>query len=213
MMKRFKGYLFVAAGLVILLALVHTLATPTSADKEKIQREAVFVAFSQAPTTTDGVVHRIGMSGALSFDVENVEKGVAEGGGVYAHFNQASAVPRTIIDSGQWFATKFVSFKRCGHELFCGSATPSGVYGRITAGILELRVNLISDVNGTETPATLRLICDIGAAGVDTGEPEGFTLAIDGTTFGTFVQLTPISGITHIGFLDRDLIRGNKKAR
>lgn len=213
MMKRLRGYLFLAAGLVILLALVHMLVTPTSADKGKIQREAAFVAFSQAPITTDGVVHRIGMSGALSFDVESVEKGVAEGGGVYNHFDQASPVPRTLIDSGQWFATEFVSFKRCGHELFCGSKTPSGVYGRITAGILELRVNLISDVNGTETPATLRLICDIGAAGVDTGEPEGFTLAIDGTAFGTFVPLTPISGISHIGFLDRDLIRGNKKAR
>lgn len=34
-MKRFRGYLFVAAGLAILLALVHTLATPASADKEK----------------------------------------------------------------------------------------------------------------------------------------------------------------------------------
>lgn len=168
------------------------------------------MSFSQAPTTTDGVVHRIGMSGAVSFDAE---KGVAEGGGTYARFNQASAVPRTIIDSGQWTPTEFVSFKRCGHELFCGSATPSGVYDRITAGILELRVNLISDVNGTETPATLRLICNIGAAGVDTGQAEGFTLAIDGTTFGTFTPLTPIVGITHIGFLDRDLIRGNKKAR
>jgi hypothetical protein len=47
--------------------------------------------------------------------------------------------------------------------------------------------------------ATLELICNIGAAGLSTGEEEGFILTIPGAPFGPFVPLMPAvpsSGLT-----------------
>lgn len=210
-MKNFGKAAIGAATLTLLLVLVATLVTQAQMNGENnegIQRIFTFVSFSQV-TTSDGVVHRIGMQGSGTF---NPGDGEAAGRGSYTHFNNAgTVVPKPILDSGTWKVTEFVNVAFCGQQLSCGSATPSGTYGRITAGILELRVNLISDVNGTVTPATLRLICNVGAAGISTGEEEGYTLDIDGTSFGTFTPVlvpaktgppTPL-GITHLGTLPK----------
>ncbi len=207
--RAFTGGAIGAPTLTLLLILVTALAAPRrmsgqhNQHNQGVHRVFVFVSFSQA-TTSDGVAHRIGMQGSGTF---NPADGEAAGGGSYSHFDNAAFVPKPLLDSGTWKVTRFVSVAFCGQQLFCGSATPSGTYGRITAGILELRVKLISDVNGTVTPATLRLICNIGAAGISTGEAEGYTL--DGTPFGTFTPVlvpaatgppTPL-GITHLGIL------------
>ncbi len=207
--RAFTGGAIGAPTLTLLLILVTALAAPRRMsgyekhDHQGVHRVFVFVSFSQA-TTSDGVAHRIGMQGSGTF---NPADGEAAGGGSYSHFDNAAFVPKPLLDSGTWKVTRFVSVAFCGQQVFCGSATPSGTYGRITAGILELRVKLISDVNGTVTPATLRLICNIGAAGISTGEAEGYTL--DGTPFGTFTPVlvpaatgppTPL-GITHLGIL------------
>lgn len=196
-----------AAALTFLLILVTTLGRPArmnGQNNEGVHRVFAFVSFSQV-TTSDGVAHRIGMQGSGTF---NPGDGEARGRGNYVHFNNAaSVVPKPILDSGTWKVTQFVSVAFCGQQLSCGS--PSGTYARITAGILELRVDLISDVDGTVTPATLRLVCNVGAAGISTGEAEGYTLDIDGTTFGRFTPVlipaasgssTPL-GITHLGTL------------
>jgi hypothetical protein len=188
----------IGAVVTVLLILVITLATPGRVNARGMHREFRFVSFSQV--TSDGVVHRIAMSGSGTFNPGDSE---AAGRGNYVHFNNtASGVPKPILDSGTWKVTQFVSVAFCGQQLSCGSATPSGTYGRITPGILELRVELISDVDSTVTPATLRLICNVGAAGIDTGQPEGYTLDIDGTSFGRFTPVlvsgTPL-GITHLG--------------
>ena len=198
-----------AAALTFLLILVTTLGRPARMNgqsNEGVHRVFIFVSFSEV-TTSDGVAHRFGMQGSGTF---NSEDGEARGRGSYSRFNNAAAgVPKPILDSGTWKVTQFVRVDFCGQQLFCGSATPSGTYGRITAGILELRVDLISDVDRTVTPATLRLICNVGAAGISTGEAEGYTLDIDGTTFGRFTPVlvpaasgppTPL-GITHLGTL------------
>jgi hypothetical protein len=44
--------------------------------------------------------------------------------------------------------------------------------------------------------ATLELICNVGPAGLATGEEEGWVL--EGTPYGTFTPLSPIIGITHL---------------
>lgn len=58
---------------------------------------------------------------------------------------------------------------------------------------------MLADLDGVGSGLTLRLICNVGAAGAagSTGQKEGFKLF--GTSFGDFLPLSPsIIGITHI---------------
>ncbi len=117
-------------------------------------------------------------------------------------FNQAAAgVPKPILLSGTWKATTFVSYTNTN-----AAGVPFGSYGHIQAGILVLLVDLHLDSGTVISGATLRLICNIGAAGVSTGEAEGYKLTIPGTLFGEFTPVlvpnaaggtTPF-GITHL---------------
>ncbi len=45
-------------------------------------------------------------------------------------------------------------------------------------------------------PATLRVVCSIGAAGFDAGELEGITLTIPGGPFGPFRPILLAPGAT-----------------
>jgi hypothetical protein len=119
------------------------------------------------------------------------ERGEVQGGGNYVRDNAAIPVPRPVFDFGTWVPTDIVSF----------DPVPDGTFGRITAGILVLRIRLFSDVDESVSTATLRLICNIGDAGITTAEPEGFVLNIDGTPVGDFRPLSPVVGLTHIGLL------------
>jgi hypothetical protein len=53
---------------------------------------------------------------------------------------------------------------------------------------------------GSVLEAKMRIVCDIGAAGLNTGEEEGFVLDIPGTAFtaggmfGPFEPFTPVPG-------------------
>src|SRR5262249_22699028 len=145
-----------------------------------------FVAFSQAPAAEDGTIPRVAMTGSGRF---TPDRGEVQGGGTYVRDDAAEAVPRTVLDFGTWLATEIVSF----------DLVPDGTFGRITAGILVLRIRMFSDVDGSVSTATLRLICNIGDAGITTGETEGFVLNIDGASFGEFKPLSPVVGITHLG--------------
>ncbi len=205
-----KGQLKKVAGgftaMVLFLFLVNALAINASAQDDKVHRVFFLVAISQAPSA-DGITHRIAFEGAGAFDTKKHE---VEGGGSYIHWdNNTAGTNVTIIDSGTWVPTEFLSFTLTGS----GGPNGNGTAGPITSGILEMHVNLISDVDQSVTSATFRLICNIGFANVSTGEVEGFRLTINGASFGTFVPLTPTVGITHIGILPRDIVRGNKKAR
>ncbi len=128
------------------------------------------------------------MQGAGTF---TPERGEVQGRGSYSRNNAADPVPRPALDFGTWQATEIVSF----------DLVPDGTYGRITAGILVLRIRLFSDVEGSVSTGTFALTCNIGDAGITTGEPEGFRLTIDDTPFGPFRPLTPPSGVSHIGVL------------
>jgi len=108
----------------------------------------------------------------------------AEGGGTYDHFDNASAVPKTILGAGGWKAGRLLSFSLVG------------TYGVLAAGILEMEVKLLQEFpSRVVIPATLKVVCSIGAAGLDAGE-EGFTLTIPGVPFGPFEPFFVAPGFT-----------------
>ncbi len=166
-----------------LATFVDTLAVPSyAADDERV---FVFVANSKAKTV-GGVDHRAAFTGSGKF---NAGTSTVEGGGTYIHWNNApKGTPKPLLSFGTWKATKFMSYS---HQV--------GKYGTIRPSIVELQVDLIPQSGPKITGATLRLICNVGPAGLMTGEPEGYKLTIPGAPYGTFVPLDPISGITHIG--------------
>ncbi len=177
--------------LAVLLLLVNALAVPRLGSKGSQQanggvREFRFVSFSQAPRADDGSIPRMSMTGSGRF---SPDRGEVQAVGQYERNNAADPVPRPLLDFGTWQATDIVSF----------DLVPDGTYGRITPSILVLRIRLFSDVDGSVSTGTLRLICNVGDAGITTGEPEGFRLIIDDAPFGEFRPLDPIVGITHIG--------------
>ncbi len=163
---------------------IDALAKPSFAQGK--MRFFATVAFSTAGKV-EGVEHYLVIAGEGFFDPES---GQVEGGGNFAHQDNASTVtPKTLINVGRWRPTKILSY---GKQV--------GTYARIEASILELQVNLLPDLGPTRKieGATLRLICNIGAAGLTTGEPEGFVLTVPGAPVGPFRPLVPPLGLTHI---------------
>lgn len=158
-----------------------------------------FVSFSQAPAVGT-IVPRVGMTGSGTFDAAG---GEVEGRGTFTVFNNSSTVPipKPIILSGRWVARKFVSYTNTN-----SSGVPFGSYGHIQSGILVMGIDLRLDSGTVISGATLTIICNIGAAGADTGQPEGYKLTIPGTPFGEFTPVlvpnaaggsTPL-GISHL---------------
>jgi len=139
----------------------------------------VFVSFSHAPAGLGLTVPRIGMQGAGTFRPADRE---VNGGGSYVLNDAAIGVPSPAVASGRWTARRFVSYDTVG----------LGSYGTIQPGILTIT----ADVEGIGEDLILGLICNVGAAGLMTGKPEGWELS--GTPYGKFVPLSPILGITHL---------------
>ena len=161
------------------------------ADSSNDHRVYDLVSMSQAPATSAGVLPRMGLRGCGTF---NAEAGWVKGGGSFDLFDQNSSTPKTIIVAGTWEPTEFVSYTTL--------RLPS--YGNIQPSVLEVLANL----DGIGSGLTLRLICNVGAAGAagSTGQPEGFDLF--GTSLGDFLPLTPIIGITHISIEGFSIDRG-----
>jgi len=174
------------AVLALLAVFAGVFATPAWAE----QRVFTFVAFSQAPTLADGTVPRVAMQGSGKFDAADAE---VQGGGNFVVFNQNASTPKPILLSGLWKATTFVSYTNTK-----AAGVQFGSYSHIQAGILVLLVDLHLDDGTVISGATLTLICNIGVAGVSTGQAEGYKLTIPGTAFGAFSPLSPVSGITHL---------------
>lgn len=136
-----------------------------------------FTAISRAGTI-GSVVHAVNMAGSGTIEEDDVE-----GGGHFQHYDLASAPPRTIIAAGAWKAKRLVSFD------------PIGTWGVITAGVLVMQVQLRRTIpSRAVVAATLEVVCNVGSAGLDTGQPEGFTLTVPGAPFGAFVPIE--AGIT-----------------
>jgi hypothetical protein len=161
------------------LAAVPTLVTSASAASPVVGFR--FVSNSRT-ATVGGVRHLAQFNGD-----GRITQSEVEGGGVFNLVVDTSPVPKTIEASGTWKAKRILSFNLIG------------TYGAIAAGILQMDVQLVPN-GGPMVEAKLRVVCDLAAAGLNTGEEEGFVLDIPGTpftaggTFGPFEPFTPVSG-------------------
>jgi hypothetical protein len=136
-----------------------------------------FTAISRAGTI-GSVVHAVNMAGSGTIEEDDVE-----GGGHFQHYDLASTPPRTIIAAGAWKAKRLVSFD------------PIGTWGVITAGVLVTQIELRRTIpSPAVVAATLKVVCNVGSGGFETGQPEGFTLTVPGAPFGAFVPIG--AGIT-----------------
>ena len=173
---------FGAITLTSLPALGNALAMPAGAAAEE-ERVFYFVSFSKAMVS--GADHRFALSGTGGF---SPSKGTARGWGTYVYVNFSAPGPtKPLLAFGRWRATKFLSY---GHQV--------GTSGTIRPSIVDLQIDLKPQTGAGITGATLRLICNVGYAGLMTGEPEGFKLTVPGIP-GMFEPLDPPLGITHIG--------------
>lgn len=160
-----------SVALVSLSSLVHDLRTSASATD---QVNFHFVVNSRAPLL-GAVLPNIGITGDGKITGPTVV-----GGGSFNISDTNSAVPRTLLSFGTWKAKRLVSFNLIG------------TYGAFAAGILEMQVDLVPEGQAV-TPATLKQVCNIAAAGLFTGQDEGVTVSIPSASFGTF---RPLNGNT-----------------
>jgi hypothetical protein len=161
------------------------------------QLNFTLVAVDEAPAI-DSIQPLLILSGFGTFTSESVN-----GGGGYTYVDGATEVPKTILSTGTWNATKVLRWTPAE-----GGAT----YGRVNPGVLDLQVDLIPEDGEEINGATLRINCNVGLAGItnkdpDSGEPlaEGYWLTVPATaTFGPttavgqFVPKDPILGVTEI---------------
>jgi hypothetical protein len=168
-----------SAALGALPTLANSLTTPAWAGHNQTNFDFVSNSFA---ATIDGVVNRMLMNGNGKVTPSQVG-----GGGSFVHFDSAPAapIPKPILASGTWKAKQLLSF-----ELI-------GTYGSVAAGIVEMEIHLVVDFPSPAViPATLEIVCNLGIAGLVTGEEEGFILTIPDAPFGPFMPVTPPAGIT-----------------
>lgn len=143
------------------------------------------VALSGTSVAESGEDHVLVLEGAGSFKAKNRQVD-REGGGNFVHVRFTPAFPmgQQIVASGKWEVSRFVSYTRGG--------LPD--YGRVRPSILVVTVELQPDAGGS-LAGTLQVICNVGFAGISTGQPEGYRLNIPaaGINFDT-----PLVGLTHI---------------
>jgi hypothetical protein len=147
-------------------------------DGDDQRRRFYLVALSgQAATLTGG--EAILLSGCGSFGPRSVR-----GGGEFVHFDGRKIPSPDFISTGNWRATRFLRF------------TEIGTWGVAVAGILELRINLMPCEGRVVRGAMLKIVCNIGPAGIATSpfQQEGFTLTAPG--LAPFSPFTPNIGLT-----------------
>jgi hypothetical protein len=166
-----------AASLPALLGTGAAFAGPSNG-----HRVYTFVSFSQAPAS-GGVLPRIGARGSGTFDPH---AGWVKGGGTFVLFNQNTpGTPKAILTSGAWDPTEIVDYDTKG----------LGSYAGIQPAILTVK----ADWEGIGSGLTMEVVCNVGPAGLSTGEEEGWFL--EDTSFGDFMPVVisgvPL-GITHL---------------
>ena len=124
------------------------------------------------------------LEGAASFKAKTGQVD-REGGGNFNHIRFTPAFPagQQLLASGTWEPTGFVSYT---------STLPD--YGRVRPSIVVVTVALHPDGGGS-FEGTLLVACNVGFAGLLTGQPEGFQLNLPslGLNFDN-----PLVGLTHI---------------
>jgi hypothetical protein len=147
-------------------------------DDDDGRRRFYFQALSGQAATVGGG-ETIIMSGCGSFSDRSVR-----GGGEFVHFDGTKIPSPDFIATGNWRATRFVSFVEIG------------TWGVGVAGVLEMEVKLIPCDRPVVRGATLKIVCNIGPAGLNTVpfQQEGFTLTVPRLT--PFSPFTPNVGLT-----------------
>ena len=141
----------------------------------------VAISRTSAVETTD---HALVLEGAGSFKAKSGHAD-REGGGNFVHVTFSPAFPegQSLVASGTWHVKNFVSYT---------DGLPA--YGRVQPSLLVVTVVLRPDAGGS-IGGTLLVACNVGFAGLLTGEPEGFKLNLPAAGFNFD---TPIVGLTHI---------------
>jgi hypothetical protein len=147
-------------------------------DDDGGRRRFYFQAASGQAATIGGG-ESILMSACGSFGARSVR-----GGGEFVHFDGRQIPSPDVIATGSWRATRFLSFEEIG------------TFGVGVAGVLEMEIRLIPCEGPVVRGARLKIVCNIGVAGLVT-EPfqeEGFTLTVPG--LAPFRPFTPPLGLT-----------------
>lgn len=111
-------------------------------------------------------VDQIIFNGHGSFNDSEVEAG-----GSFTRFTPCATKPCPVVASGTWKAGRLTSF------------TPAGTFGADEAGVLVAEAALVGS-DGSVTPVRLKVVCNIAAGNLFTGQPGGVTVTLpDGSTF------------------------------
>jgi hypothetical protein len=162
------------------LASLPVFADAAWADDDPCRRRRRFyfqVVSGQTATISGG--ESLVMSGCGSFSRRFVE-----GGGEFVHFDGTMIPSLDYIATGSWRATRLLSFEEIGQ------------WGVGVAGILEMEIKLIPCDGERIRGARLKIVCNIGPAGLvtDPFQQEGITLTVPGLT--PFAPFTPPLGLT-----------------
>ncbi|MBI4311639.1 MAG: hypothetical protein HY681_07640 [Chloroflexi bacterium] len=173
-MKRRVGFLVLVATVLALLLtglFAGTAAFGSVEEPEEPEMPDVGVTFV-AVSGIAGEPHVVLLEGSGVIEGDEVEAM-----GAFTHFFAEGPAPHPIVDSGTWEATELVSFSILG------------TFGAHAAGTLVMDV-IVTRSDGSQVPATMIVNCNIEAAGLDTGMPEGVTIMAEGAVF------EPLGGAT-----------------
>ncbi len=171
--------------LASLPALLDMLKQPALAQGE---RGVLFLALDAAGE------HRLVMGGTAWFDPSKGPASPASGGGTFTHFQAVGNPPLPLVASGTWQARLLTNFREIG------------TYAGVAAGTVDLVIDIqrVRPSPALIRGGVLRVFCNLGPIGANTGEIEGYTLSIPGTDFsaggtpGPFRQIPPpgTTGVT-----------------
>ena len=166
----------------LVLASLPGLGHASASDKGNDNNTNWVVAAIEPAGTVNGIGYTIAFEGC-GF----VNPAMVVGQGSFVEFdNLSGVVPRTILASGTWKATRLIS------------TTVIGTWGSLAAGIIEMEIELVEDfpIPGVVVPgAFLHITCNIPAAGLFNGtEMEGFELTIPDSPSGTFTPPVIVGG-------------------
>jgi hypothetical protein len=153
------------------------------------QRTYTLVAFSQAPPAPGVANPKLLLVCCGNF---KPDAGQIRGGGHWALSDWNGAFGTAIpISWGLWQPTELVDYTTD----FGPPANPAGIVQATQASIIDMR----ADFEGLADNAPMRLICNIGPAGITTGQPEGYKATIPGygefVPFGLGLSNTSIEGM------------------
>jgi hypothetical protein len=168
-----------SAALASFPALAGTAWADDDDDDDDGDRRRFYFQVVSGQTATIGGGDSIVMSGCGSFGRRR-----ARGGGEFVHFDGTQIPSLEFIATGSWRARRVLSWVEIG------------AWGVGVAGVLELSVDLKPCEGSKIRGATLKIVCNIGPAGLVT-EPfqqEGVTLTVPG--LAPFQPFTPPLGLT-----------------